>query len=137
MGQAYRCATGNKEYHEDEETGELVADDPNYIESPYSYNSYTDFYGNIVSIRNSVYGNLSGSTYNANFIMAYLMIYNAEMARILDADINAALAALVKCQQSGQSFRQNPGAACVKEAMDVITALDNYLNQVSGWILSN
>ena len=137
MGQAYRCATGNKEYHENEDTGELEADDPNYIESPYSYNSYTDFYGNIVSIRNSLYGNLRGSTYNANSIMAYLMIYNAEMARILDADINAALAALVKCQQSGQSFRQNPGAACVKEAMDVITALDNYLNQVSGWILSN
>lgn len=137
MGQAYRCATGKPEYHEDEETGEMVADDPNYIESPYSYNSYTDFYGNIMSIQNSLYGNINSTKYENNSIMAYLTKYNPEMAAELTNKLSKALAALVACQNSGRSFRQDPGATCVKTAMDEVTSLDSYLNEVSKWILLN
>ncbi len=137
MGQAYRCATGKPGYHEDEDTGELVEDDPNYIESPYSYNSYTDFYGNIISIKNSLYGNTGKDGYEENSIMAYLAEYNPEMQAGLQDKLDKALASLTACQNSGRSFRQDPGAACVKTAMDEVTDLDSYLGEVSKWILLN
>ena len=137
MGQAYRCATGKPGYHEDEETGELVQDDPNYIESPYSYNSYTDFYGNILSIKNSLYGNIGQNVYDSNSVMAYLATYNPEMKEELQDKLEDALEALEDCQKSGRSFRQDPGAACVKEAMEEVTELDSYLGEVSKWILLN
>ena len=38
-----------------------------YVESPYSYNSITDFQDNIRSIRNVWYGSRSGSAYGKNF----------------------------------------------------------------------
>lgn len=137
MGQAYRAAVGKPETREDEETGELVEDDPNYIESPYSYNSFTDFKDNIVSIKNSLYGNVEKNTWEANSIMAYLRTYLPEQANELQSKLASALAALDKCLAAKQAFVQNPGATYVKDAMDEITELDDYLNEVSRELLKN
>ena len=136
MGQAYRCAIGKPEQHEDEDTGKMVDDDPNYIESPYSYNSFTDFKGNILSIQYSLYGNVRNSV-ASNSIMAYLKTYNNAMATELDNRLSAAIAALDKCLTSGKAFVQDPGASCVGDAMDAIGELDTYLNTVSNWIVAN
>lgn len=137
MGQAYRAATGKPEMHKDEETGEMVEDDPNYIESPYSHNSFTDFYDNIMSIQNALYNNVEGSEPTATSVMAYLQKYNSEEAALLQAKLTAALAALKACQNSGKAFVENPGAGYVKTAMDAIGALDDELNEASDWILKN
>lgn len=127
MGQAYRAANGTgTEY-----------DDPNYIESPYSYNSFTDFYNNIMSIQNVLYGNIEGSTYASNSIMAYLYQYNSEMAEDLQEELDEALAALQACIDSGTPFVQNPGSTLVDNAMEEVDELDEELNEVSNWILKN
>lgn len=127
MGQAYRAATG---------TGD-ADDDPNYIESPYSHNSFIDFYGNIMSIQNALYNNVEGAAATNSSLMAYLKQYNAAEAAALQARLTAALDALKACQNSGKSFVEAPGAACVKTAMDAVSALDNELNEAANWILKN
>ena len=127
MGQAYRAATG---------TGD-AEDDPNYIESPYSHNSFVDFYGNIMSIQNALYNNVEGSAATNSSVMAYLKKYNATEAAALQAKLTAALDALKACQNSGKSFVEAPGAACVKAAMDAVSALDDELNEAADWILKN
>ena len=118
MGQAYRAATG---------TGDSD-DDPNYIESPYSHNSFTDFYGNIMSIQNALYNNVEGTSATNSSVMSYLMKYNPTEASALQTKLTAALAALQACQNSGKSFVENPGATCVKTAMEAIGELDNQLD---------
>lgn len=137
MGQAYRAATHTEPtFHEGEE-GEQEQDDPNYIESPYSHNSFTDFYGNIISIKNSLYGGRNLDTPSPTSILSYLKKYNAEEAATLDAKLQAALASLVACQNSGVSFVQAPGAAYVGAAIDAISNLDEELNTAKNWILKN
>lgn len=127
MGQAYRAATG---------TGD-AEDDPNYIESPYSHNSFTDFYGNIMSIQNALYNNVEGSAATNSSVMAYLKKYNATEAAALQAKLTTALEALTACLNSGKSFVEAPGATHVKAAMDAIGELDNELNAAADWILKN
>ena len=129
MGQAYRAYTG---------TG-TDEDDPNYIESPYSYNSFTDFYNNIVSIQNALYGNIEAETgdYETNSVMGYLYTYNATEAATLQEKLTAAFDALQACIDSGTPFVKNPAATCVGEAMDAVNELDNELNIASTWILAN
>lgn len=127
MGQAYRAATG---------TGD-AEDDPNYIESPYSHNSFTDFYGNIMSIQNALYNNVEGASATDSSVMSYLKKYNATEAATLQAKLTAALEALKACQKSGKSFVEAPGATCVKAAMDAISELDNELNEAADWILKH
>lgn len=127
MGQAYRSATG--------QAGD--EDDPNYIESPYSYNSFTDFYDNIISIKNCLYGNLDGTTWSSNSVMAYLVTYNSEMATELNSRLNTALSALQACKDSGTPFVLDPGASYVNTAMQAVNSLDDYLNSASSWILAN
>lgn len=137
MGQAYRAAIGKPEQHEDEETGEMVDDDPNYIESPYSHNSFTDFTDNIQSIKNSLYGGRNLSAPTSTSIMAYLTKYNAEEADKLNAKLAAALAALAACQNSGKAFVEAPGATYVVQAIQVIGELDNELGEAKNWLLRN
>ena len=127
MGQAYRCATGTEE---DE-------DDPNYIESPYSYNSFQDFYDNIMSIQNVLYGNIDKSYYASKSIMAYLYTYNEDMADELQEKLDDALDALQACLDSGTPFVKNPGSTLVGAAMEAVDDLDSELNTVSNWILKN
>ncbi len=127
MGQAYRAATGSGD----------AEDDPNYIESPYSHNSFTDFYGNIMSIQNALYNNVEGTSATNSSVMSYLQKYNAAEAASLQAKLSAALAALQACLNSGKSFVEAPGAACVKSAMEAIGELDNELNNAADWILKN
>lgn len=127
MGQAYRAATG---------TGD-AEDDPNYIESPYSHNSFTDFYGNIMSIQNALYNNVEGSAATNSSVMTYLKKYNATEAAALQAKLTTALEALTACLNSGKSFVEAPGATHVKAAMDAIGELDNELNAAADWILKN
>ena len=137
MGQAYRAAVGKAVTHKDEETCEMVDDDPNYSESPYSHNSFKDFYDNIMSIQNSLYNNVEGSQWASNSIMAYLNKYNAAQANELSSKLQAALTALNACRNSGKAFVDAPGDAAVKTAMDAISALDDCLNATSAWVLKN
>ena len=136
MGQAYRATTGQAKTHKDDD-GNLVTDDPNYIESPYSYNSFTDFYGNIMSIQNALYGNLNQSSYSSSSIMAYLATYNPELANNLQAKLKAALDQLQYCQKNINPFVKNRSHQQVKIAMDKIDELSKALGEANTWILKN
>ena len=137
MGQAYRATTSGGTSTHTGEDGKPEEDDPNYIESPYSFNSFTDFKGNILSIQYSLYGAAGATSAQKSSIMEYLKTYAPEMANKLDSKLKAAIAALDDCLNSGKAFVQAPGAPVVKEAMDAIGDLDDCINESSNWILMN
>ncbi len=134
MGQVYRTASKGVE-----EEGE---DSRDYIESPYSQKSFQDFYDNIVSIKNSLYGNLDGSTYSSNSIMAYLHTYNSSMATSLENALQNSFDALNVCLK-GVPFvtiantANASDLANVKSAMDAIDDLNDTLNEAKEWIQKN
>ena len=115
----------------------LTGADPNYIESPYSKKSFTDFKDNIISIENSLYGGIEGSRDESKSIMAYLRQYNATQAASLEAALNNALTALDACINSGVAFVDDPQAAHVNAAQKAIETLDNELNSAAEWIAAN
>lgn len=136
MGQVWRCATGNAV------TGGDEPDSPDYIESPYSHKSFQDFYDNIVSIQNALYGNIEGSTYSPNSIMAYLNKYNAELATNLQTNLDASYAALNTCL-AGRAFVEIAYGGTqteldnVENAMSAINGLNTALNEAREWIEVN
>ncbi len=123
LGQAYRVATGSGS-----------ADDAgNYIESPYSKRSFIDYQDNIRSIENSLYGTMDG-TQSSNSLMTYLEKHGYSDAADLKTKLNAALAALESCKNSGIAFVDDPGNAQVKTAIDAIQALDDQLQDAKAWV---
>lgn len=115
-------------------------EDPNYIESPYSKKSFQDFYDNITSIKNTLYGNIDADAPNANSIIAYLMTFNSDMGTSLNDKVEKALTALDACRK-GTAFvdiiQSGQKPATVKTAIDNIEALDNALKEASQWIAAN
>lgn len=137
MGQVYRCATGKPETSEEGET-----DSPDYIESPYSEKSFLDFYDNITSIKNALYGNIDKDNYESASIMAYLKEYNSDLANELSTNLNGALNALTTCQ-NGRPFVKIAYSgtaaelATVKAAMDAVDRLNTTIVEVKDWIQKN
>ena len=109
-----------------------TGEDPNYIESPYSKKSFVDFYDNVMSIKNSLYGGINLSTPAKKSAMDLLKTYNTPLAGSMEAAISGALAALQNCQASS-AFVDDPRAAKVKAAMDAINHLDEQLAAAATW----
>lgn len=129
MGQAYRTSTGQGE----------ADDDPNYIESPYSYNSFTDFYDNVMSIQNSLYGNMDAATgaYARNSIMAFLVQYYPTYATELQASLTNAQNALRACQTNAFPFVKNTSSTYVATAITAVAALADELDVVKNYVVAN
>ena len=109
-----------------------TGEDPNYIESPYSKKSFNDFYDNIISIKNSLYGGVNlGSPANAS-VMSFLNAENVTLARDLSSKLEAALSALYNCKR-GAAFVDNPNSSNVKAAMDAINDLNDQLAAGATW----
>ena len=109
-----------------------TGEDPNYIESPYSKKSFRDFYDNILSIKNSLYGNIDSASPASASAMSLLKASNAKLAGSLEAALQAAQAALQACQQ-GTAFVDDPKSAKVKAAIDAINELDEQLAACTNW----
>ncbi len=109
-----------------------TGEDANYIESPYSHKSFTDFYDNIMSIKNSLYGGINLSTPNSASAMAFMQSANPSLAASMSSALEGALSALTACQ-TGSAFVVDPTAAKVKVAMDAINALDDQLQAGAAW----
>ena len=99
------------------------------------YNSFTDFKGNILSIKYTLYGNIDSNSWDKNSIMAYLSDGYPSLANTLLVKLNAALASLDVCLNSGKAFVQDPGAAYVGASMEAIGDLDNTLNSTINNVL--
>ena len=58
-----------------------TGEDATYIESPYAYNSITDFYDNIVSCKNALYGQMGATTPGQNSLIYFLCHHVVEGPR--------------------------------------------------------
>lgn len=98
--------------------------DKNYIESPYSYNSITDFYDNIRSIENAYMGGIEGK--RGSSLHDYLASVNASLDKqVTDAISNA----LAKIKAMKAPFVLNYTDASCQDAMEACKALDDILTQ--------
>ncbi len=110
--------------------------DVSYIESPYSKMSFVDFYDNIMSIKNTLYGGVNLTTPADASIIKLLQTLNATMAQSLITKTDAALAALQVCR-NGQPFvdiinsGQRPQS--VQDAINAINALNDELIACANW----
>lgn len=104
-----------------------TGEDKNYIESPYSENSITDFYDNIISIQNSYMGGIEGQREETKSLHAYIKTVNAD----LDTEtVNAINTALTKIKAMKAPFVKNYTDASCQEAMDACDALNKTLQKV-------
>lgn len=102
-----------------------TGEDKNYIESPYSHNSITDFYDNIVSVQNAYMGGLENA--RGASVHDYIAKANADLDKqVTDAIDNA----LAKIKAMKAPFVQNYTDASAQEAMDACKALDDILTKV-------
>lgn len=140
MGQPYRAAAGTAT---EEETSDDEYVGREYIESPYSHKSFTDFYDNIISIKNALYGNIDGSSAASNSIMSYLESEKPSLASELQDNLDAALDALDDCVNYTYAFvtiintNNATGMSLVQAAMDAVTELDASLQEAADWISKN
>lgn len=127
LGQAYRVATGQDNPTEDSK---------DYIESPYSHRSFTDYQDNIYSIKNSLYGtrDINATTPAENSMLSLLKKMNYPGYNNLINALNAAIQALETAKNSGKSFVEEPGAQRVKDCIDAVDKLDKEINNAGSWI---
>lgn len=127
LGQAYRVATGQ---------GNPTEDSKDYIESPYSHRSFTDYQDNIYSIKNSLYGtrDINATTPAENSMLNLLKKMNYSGYNNLINALNAAIQALETAKNSGKSFVEEPGAQRVKDCIEAVDKLDKEINNAGSWI---
>ena len=111
-----------------------TGEDINYIESPYSKQSFQDFIDNILSIQYSLYGKAGATSAQAGSLMDFFATQKYSGATALQQALDASLAALKACKAKG-AFVDIYADASVQKAMDEISALDDEINKVADWIL--
>lgn len=114
---------------------ENAESDPNYIESPFSHNSLTDFWDNIQSIKNIWFGgystdNTKTGTYSFHNYFASL---NPALGKEVEAAIDDVQAKIKACPAP---FVNNYKNAQVKAAIDACTTLSNALTKANDYIQS-
>ena len=109
-----------------------TGEDATYIESPYAYNSITDFYDNIVSCKNALYGQLGATAPNEKSLIYFCK--NSGNA-ILTAQANTVItkldAALAQIKAMKAPFALNYSDASCKLAIDALGKLDDALSEMA------
>ncbi len=101
-----------------------TGEDENYIESPHSWNSITDFYDNVVSIRNAYFGKFGAESAQSHSVSAFVRSADEKA----DQDVQDALkTCLSKIDAMPRPFVKNYKDAKVKEAIDACNALNDAL----------
>lgn len=99
--------------------------DPNYVESPYSYKSIVDFEDNMISIRNVWNGGIEGDYDAVNSLSAYFK----ETAPDLEKQVSDAIDnSIAKIRAIPEPFINNANNAACGAAIEAIQQLDNYLS---------
>ncbi len=101
-----------------------TGEDTNYIESPHSWNSITDFYDNVVSIRNSYFGALGATSPEANSVSAYIASIDKEAN---DGVVSALEKCLSAIDAMPRPFVKNYTDPKVGAAIEACTALNDAL----------
>ena len=106
-------------------------EDDSYIESPYAYNSITDFYDNIAGCRNALYGGVGATTPNAKSLIYFcLNAGNATLKAQAQAVQEKLANALDKTDSMKRPFALNYTDASVKVAIDALDELDLALDEM-------
>ena len=106
--------------------------DANYIESPYAYNSITDFYDNIVSCKNALYGAMGATAPNDKSLIYFCRnAGNATLAGQADDVVAKLDAALNKIQAMKAPFALYYSDASCKAAIDALGELDDALTALA------
>lgn len=102
----------------------FTGEDKNYIESPYSHNSITDFYDNIVSVRNAYFGKFGATSAETNSVSAYIASVDKDTDDKLIAAIEDCLKAI---DAMPRPFVNNYTDPKVKSAIDACENLNDAL----------
>lgn len=103
-----------------------------YIESPYAYNSLTDFWDNIQSIANVWYGGVEENRGSVSFD-AYFKKYAPQTAQKVEDAITAAQTAI---KDIPEPFVLNYTSPKCKVAIDACTTLSAALNEANDFIVT-
>ena len=103
-----------------------TGDDPTYVESPYSQNSISDFFDNIVSVKSAYMGGIETERDNDLSVHQYLRDFNAEMDTKV---VNAIDKALEKINNMKEPFVLNYLDASAGEAMEACQELSDVLDE--------
>ena len=96
-------------------------EDINYIESPYSHNSITDFHDNVVSIQN-VWNGTADGTAHQNSLAAYFAKYHKELGQQVEAAIEKAKAEINKMPAPFVKNYRDPQCGAAIEALHALSA---------------
>ena len=106
--------------------------DVTYIESPYAYNSITDFYDNIVSCKNALYGSMGATTPSEKSLIYFCKnAGNATLASKANNVVQKLDAALAKIQAMEAPFALNYSHKSCKAAIDALNELDDALGEMA------
>lgn len=109
-----------------------TGEDATYIESPYAYNSITDFYDNIVSCKNALYGQMDATTPNEKSLIYFCKnAGNATLASQANEVVAKLDAALAKIKAMKAPFALYYSDASCKTAIDALGELDEALGAMS------
>jgi len=110
----------------------FTGEDATYIESPYAYNSITDFYDNIVSCKNALYGQMGATTPNEKSLIYFCKnAGNATLASQANAVENKLDAALAKIKAMKAPFALYYSDASAKVAIEALGELDDALGELA------
>lgn len=109
-----------------------TGEDATYIESPYAYNSITDFYDNIISCKNALYGQMEATSPNEKSIIYFCKnAGNATLANQANVVVSKLEIALAKIKAMRVPFALHYSDASCKEAIDALGELDDALGALS------
>ena len=109
-----------------------TGEDATYIESPYAYNSIVDFYDNIVSCKNALYGSMGATTPNEKSLIYFCKnAGNATLAAQANTVCTKLENALTKINAMKAPFALYYSDASCKVAIDALGELDDALGTLS------
>ena len=107
--------------------------DANYIESPYAYNSITDFYDNIISCKNALYGSMGATTPNEKSLIYFCQHVTDNPTLVSQANnvVGKLDVALAKIKAMEAPFALNYTHESCKDAIDALGELDDALGAMA------
>jgi hypothetical protein len=109
-----------------------TGEDATYIESPYAYNSITDFYDNIVSCKNALYGSMDATSPNEKSLIYFCKnAGNATLTAQANNVVNKLDAALSKINAMKAPFALYYSDSSCKAAIDALGELDEALGEMA------
>ena len=109
-----------------------TGEDATYIESPYAYNSITDFYDNILSCKNALYGQMGATTPVENSLIYFCKnAGNATLASQAGIVVTKLDNALAKIKAMKAPFALYYSDGSCKTAIDALGELDDALGAMS------